>query len=183
MGAYYKVVNPVKRQYLDPDYFGEAIKRHSVLRNGVSIQALKCLIMDDQIPDAHRSTQPRNPWDLQGSWVGDPVIISGDDSSPPNPAGILTATADSPNRNLNIMAREEFSDISQLALIMLCESEFVSDVLETSEGNHELFLTLGDLAITVKPPRLVFELTRHFAGDWMTRYRELTRQHRGTRRS
>ena len=35
MGVYYKVVNPVKCEYLDPGYFGEAIKRHGVLRNGV----------------------------------------------------------------------------------------------------------------------------------------------------
>ena len=31
MGAYFLVVNPAKRQYLDPGRFGEAIKFSSVL--------------------------------------------------------------------------------------------------------------------------------------------------------
>ncbi len=182
MGSYYKVANPVKREYLDPGYFGEAIKASSVLRDAVCIQALKCLIMDDRILDVDYFSRARNPWDLQGSWVGDPVILTGDDTSPPNPAGILTAKADNPKRNLNHMAQEEFSNISELALAMLCESDFAYGVLESSETNEKLFLALCDLAIRVKPPGLVFVLTRHYAGDWMTRYRELTREHRGHRK-
>ena len=36
MGAYFKVVNPAKRQYLDPGWFGEGEKFSSVLRGDYS---------------------------------------------------------------------------------------------------------------------------------------------------
>jgi hypothetical protein len=62
-----------------------------------------------------------HPWELEGSWVGDPVVLTGDDTSPPNPNGIRTSTPGNPTRNLNTMAAEEFYNISHLAIAMLSE--------------------------------------------------------------
>ena len=46
VGAYFLVVNPAKRQYLDPARFGEAAKFSGLLRGDYCLQALKLLISD-----------------------------------------------------------------------------------------------------------------------------------------
>ena len=46
MVAYFLIVNPAKRQYLDPSRFGEGIKFSSVLRGAHCLHALKLLVAD-----------------------------------------------------------------------------------------------------------------------------------------
>ncbi len=58
---------------------------------------------------------------LAGSWFGDPVIAAGDDYGQPDQYGIQTSIEQNPQRNLNVMATEEFEDITYQALAMLCQ--------------------------------------------------------------
>src|SRR3954454_24865959 len=111
MGEYFVIVNPAKRQYLDAFHFGESIKVGGILRgqHGAAVALLIC--------DEAGSIPP-----LGGTWVGDPVIATGD-SAPPNSAGIPTASATDPQRNLYRMAQKEFEDISLPAIAMLCQRD------------------------------------------------------------
>ena len=63
MGAYFLIVNPAKRQYLDPYRFGEGVKFSSVLRGDHCLRALKLLVADCFRP---------KPTSFRGAWLGDP---------------------------------------------------------------------------------------------------------------
>ena len=171
MGTYYKIVNPAKRQHLDPSHFGEGIKWGSVLRGELCIEALKCLIADSHCQDSVEV--PANPWDLEGSWVGDPIILAGDDSTPPDPNGIHTSTPENPARNLYVMASEEFSDISHLAIAMLSTKGFAKEIVEMAEKHSSTFLVVADLLMQVQLPTLSFEFTEKFTSAWPKRYQVL----------
>ena len=95
VGAYFLVVNPTRRQYLDPARFGEAIKFAGVLRGEFRLYVLKLLVSD---------CFPRTAASFSGAWLGDPVILASDDSGLPNPGGLATATATDAARNLNALA-------------------------------------------------------------------------------
>lgn len=92
MGAYFLIVNPAKRQYLDPGRFGESVKFTSVLHGEYCLRALKLLIAD---------SFPQNATSFCGAWLGDPVILASDDTGLPNPGGLITATTTDPSRNLH----------------------------------------------------------------------------------
>lgn len=180
MGVYYKIVNPAKRQYLHPACFGEGIKWRSVLRGGLCIEALKYLIADDRNPPHASVAIHATPWELEGSWVGDPVILAGDDSTPPNPDGIRTSTPENPARNLNALADEEFYNISHLAIAMLCErAGYATLVVEKAEEDGEVFMVIAELLMLVQPPTLAFEFKERFGNNWRKRYEELFKQNLG----
>ena len=61
MGAYFLVVNPAKRQYLDPTVF--EIKFEPLLRGDYCLLALKMLIADPF---------RRDESSFSGAWLGDP---------------------------------------------------------------------------------------------------------------
>jgi hypothetical protein len=134
VGAYFLVVNPSKRQYLDPIRFGEAIKFSAVLRGDYCLHALKLLIAD---------CFPHEANSFRGAWLGDPVILASDDSGLPDPPGLVTATQDDPHRNLNAMARDEFVDISYRALAELCtRAGMASELAERARSNKNLIIDL-----------------------------------------
>jgi hypothetical protein len=134
VGAYFLVVNPTKRQYLDPGRFGEAIKFSALLRGDYCLQALKLLIAD---------CFPCKPRSFRGAWVGDPVILASDDSGLPDPGGLVTATCHDPRRNLNAQARSEFVDISYRALAELClKAETASALAAMARTDGSLLIDL-----------------------------------------
>ncbi len=120
MGAYFLVVNPTKRQYLDPARFGEASKFWGLLRGDHCLRALKLLIAD---------CFPRGTSTFHGAWLGDSVILASDDSGFPDPGGFVTATASDPSRNLSALARAEFINISYRALAELSQDPEVASAL------------------------------------------------------
>jgi hypothetical protein len=67
VGAYFLVVNPVRRQYLDPARSGEGVKFSSVLRGDHCIGSLKLLVAD---------CFRRDRTSFRGAWLGDPVILA-----------------------------------------------------------------------------------------------------------
>jgi hypothetical protein len=163
VGAYFKVVNPAKRQYLDPARFGEAIKYSSVLRGPHCLHALKLLIMD---------CFPPGSGSFRGAWLGDPVILASDDSGLPNPAEIITATAADPRRNLNQMARDEYTDISYRALAELCRSGCVEELVDDAKRHRRLLVDLGFVYIQYQQKALAVALEQAFGRPWQKAHHE-----------
>lgn len=85
MGQYFLIVNPVKRQYLDPHAFGNGLKflEFSGDAHGV-MQGLAVLLADNRGGGGHLETAKLTDAekDLIGGWVGDPAIIAGDYADP-----------------------------------------------------------------------------------------------------
>jgi hypothetical protein len=144
VGVYYLIVNPAKREYIDPTRFGEGVKFVNLLGGGHCTLALKFLIADS----------------CAGWWVGSPVILAADDTGPPNPSGLITTTPSSPARNLYFQAREEFIDISYRALALIARMEKVAvELADRAADDRRLLLDLGAVAeqYSLKPLELALE--------------------------
>ncbi len=170
MGAYYLVVNPVKRQYIDPARFGEAIKFRSVLEGGRCIRALKLLITD-------RASYPSTA-NFEGAWLGDPVILANDDGGPPNPRDFTTATPDCPARNLNKMAHDEFTDISYCAIAELCrhDDEIIRELVDLAKDANSFFIDLANIWLQYRLPRLEYAFLETFGNSWRGEYNKRARE-------
>ena len=168
MGSYFKIVNVTKRQYLDPSDFGEAIKWSSVLHGEHCVEALKHLLSD-----SHAMRKTSRQWDIAGSWAGNSIVLTGDDTSPPDPVGITTSTDDEPRRNLNQLAAEEFQNISNLAIAMLAECGFEQSILDCAENDNCMFLTIADFISQTSDSRLKSAFESRFKTNWRKRYKEV----------
>jgi hypothetical protein len=170
MGEYFLVVNPVKRQFLDAIRFGESIKRGGLLqgKHGIAVALL--------LLDTHQDL--RNSSSLVGSWMGDPIIITGD-SAVPHTALLQTATVEQPERNLYAMALEEFEDISHRAIVMVCEDskERIDDFVNRAKEQSSLLVELGDIVFHLKYQPLKYALTRLLGIDWTRSYRIATKDY------
>lgn len=175
MGVYYKIVNPAKRQFLDPGVFGEGVKFSSVLQGKHSTFALKMLIADTHLSSGDNDDSP--VWEIAGTWVGDPVVLAGDESGHINPGNITTASHENPDRNLNQFAEEEFTDISPLALAMLAESPGqAASLVAEADQNNDLFLSLADLLMQLEMPTFRSAFEAHFGQGWQKRYDEICKK-------
>ena len=162
MGAYFLVVNPTKRQYLDPARFGEAIKFSGLLRGDYCLQALKLLIAD---------CFPRETTSFRGAWLGDPVILASDDTGSPNPGGLVTATRVSPLRNLSAWAKAEFIDISYRALAELCQdAETAVGLAAEAKSDRSLLIDLGAVVEQYHPRALEPALEEAVGRPWRKEY-------------
>jgi hypothetical protein len=149
--VYYLIVNPAKREYLDPDRFGWGTKFHNLLEGGPCTLALKYLIADDSI----------------GWWVGDPVVLAGDDTGRPNPAGLVTATTNDPSRNLYFQAQQEFTDISYRALALLARNpKIAADLADSAARDTRLLLDLGAVLDEYGTRALEIALERTVGRPW-----------------
>lgn len=170
MGEYFLVVNPVKKQYLNARRFGENVKRSGIL-NGKHAMALGLLLCD---------SKGEHP--LFGSWVGDPVMVAGDYSNP-NPAGIQTSTEETPTRNLNDVAREEYEDISRDAIIMLMSEwdYWIDCFVEDAKTSRWLLIELGYIVFQNNFEPLRESLEKFFGRDWTKRFKEICEEDSGRR--
>ncbi len=164
MGAYFLIVNPTKRQYLDPSRFGEGIKFSSVLRGDHCLLAMKLLVSDCFRRDATS---------FRGAWLGDPVILASDDSGLPDPGGLVTATPDDPRRNLNAMARAEFTDISYWALAELClNANTAAELAARSRDDASLLIDLGATLEQYRVVTLELALEEAVGRPWRKAYNQ-----------
>lgn len=164
MGAYFLIVNPAKRQYLDPGRFGEAIQFRGVLRGDHCVQALKLLVSDCFRRDASA---------FPGAWLGDPVLLASDDSGLPDPGGLRTATPGEPGRNLHAVARAEFTDISYRALAELCrDAETAKELAARARADDSLLLDLGATLGQYRVPVLEAALEEAVGRPWRKRYNQ-----------
>jgi hypothetical protein len=162
VGAYFLVVNPAQRQYLDPARFGEAVKFAGVLRGDYCVHALKLLVSD---------CFPRDPGSFRGAWLGDPVILASDDSGLPNPGGLVTGTAADPARNLHRWAKAEFTDISYRALAELClDAEVAKELATQAKADRSLLIDLGAVVEQYGPRALERALEQAVGRPWRREY-------------
>ena len=113
MGAYYQVVNPAKRQFIDLGRLEGGCKRWDLMK-GMHARALGLLLCDDRrVSDW--------PASLFGSWAGDTVVLPNDEEGVMIVDkkgrellryGIETRTATNPDRNLWWLAEEEYEEMS-----------------------------------------------------------------------
>lgn len=165
MGIFYKIVNPVKMEYLDPLWFGEGMKFNQVLRGDFALLALKWLLRDDIQQQAASGIDT-----FAGRWLGDPVILAGDDSGLPNAAGIATTTESDPDRNLYFCAREEMQDLSVAAVAFLCSRGAEQELVEAARQTKTLFVTLGLVADQYGPEPLLRLLNKTWGSGWRKQY-------------
>jgi hypothetical protein len=164
VGAYFLVVNPAKRQYLDPGRFGEAIKFSGLLRGDYCLHALKLLIAD---------CFPRKARSFRGAWLGDPVILASDDSGLPDPGGLITATRDDPRRTLNAQAQAEFIDISYRALAELCLSaKIASELAAMARSDDSLLIDLVAVMEQYHPWGLEGRIEEAVGRPWRKAYNQ-----------
>jgi hypothetical protein len=166
MGVYYLVVNPVRREFLDPSRFGEGIKFSSVLGGPFCCLALKQLICDG----------------YGGAWIGDPVVLAGDDSGPPNPAGIVTGTPMDPYRNMNRKAREEFANISyrciaDISCIAHLSDSVTSQLVDRAAADPSFLIDLINVTFQYRLPHVDFAIRERFGTQWRREYDRAVRLH------
>jgi hypothetical protein len=98
-------------------------------------------------------------------------ILASDDSGLPNPAGLVTATAASPGRNLNVQAHEEFTNISYRALAELClSSEVADDLAARCAKDTSPLIDLGEVLVQYRLPYLAHAIERAVGQPWRKAY-------------
>lgn len=110
MGNSFLVVNPVRREYLDPWCFGDNPKTGGYMQ-GVHPVAFALLVGPAVLSSSTG---------LEGTWNGHKLVVATDAASA-NQEGFVTGTPDFPDRNLYRMVLDEFMDLSYSALAMVCE--------------------------------------------------------------
>lgn len=110
MGNNFIIVNPTKREFIDPWCFGDNEKTGGYLK-GLHPLAVALLVCPAYLAPTTVG--------LEGSWIGDELVIATE-----------AATPEYAGRNLYRTALDEFRDLSYPALSMLCErSPDIGDAL------------------------------------------------------
>jgi hypothetical protein len=167
MGISIRIVNPSKRQFLDPDQFPEHDGRTAFM-TGVHAAAVAVLACDPAEVHGH------DYGPLAGSWCGAPIIAA-TDAMRPDRHGITTSTLDRPLRNLYDVAAEEYEDISLRAFAMVCEGQLAlaQGLAGLAKEESGLFIKLGKVAMTVGCVDLEDALVEAFGRDWTGLYHDL----------
>ncbi len=86
MGQYYILVNPVKKQYLNPHKFGAGLKLMEFTNTTYGPQQALCILISNGNGQGGGDLNTDGLTDdekaLIGSWAGDPVIVAGDYGEP-----------------------------------------------------------------------------------------------------
>jgi hypothetical protein len=171
LGTDFYIVNVSKRQYLSPDCFGDFAGTHGYMKGGHST-AVAMLVCD---PRALGLEQPA------GSWSGDLILVA-TDAAPPDQFGIPTATGEEPDRNLYMLAWQEYRDISYQAIAMVCDwaPEFADRLaervkFEMEHQSSESLKTynlwhLGNVLAATRCLPLESALSRHVGLGWENNY-------------
>jgi hypothetical protein len=175
MGELFKIINPVKKQYIDAQRFSENAKNSGILRGNHAIAVALLVCNVEQVGDYWKNHKG-GYGELAGSWYADPIIIAGDDYGQPDMFGIKTSTEENPERNLNWMAKEEFEDISYKAIAMICEGRegFAEELAEEDSKSvyaDRLLVHLGNVVFYVGCAPLEKALAKYFGDDWVSRYK------------
>jgi hypothetical protein len=128
MGAYYIVVNPAKKQYLSIRSFGENVKYGGLVtgHDGRSLHTMAIAWLVCQWEDSQSVISAD---EVGGSWVGDGIYLASD-SVGPDLNGLVTATAERPDRNLHFLARQEYEDMAPRVIFDLCDrDERIAEIL------------------------------------------------------
>jgi len=151
MGDTYLVVNPAKREYLEPGRFGESVRWGGLLTEPYCLLALKRLISD----------HPKGRSAIDGRWAGDPVVLAGGQGG---------------SDNLHDRAADNFADISYLALVNLCaDDNILNEILQKAAQSDEFFLKVCDAFMEHAPALTRKHPFTHVLGkDWAKRYERIS---------
>jgi hypothetical protein len=155
MGQFFRIVNAKKRQYVDPEKFGEN-QKYSTLLQGKHGLAVAYLISSGLVSDNS----------LIGSWAGDPIVAAGEYADP-DLHGIKTASRSDRRRNLYQLAEQKFEDISHKAIAMLCEfrESLIDQFVFWAKCNPDLCVELMLVVSRVGCKPLERELLKEFGNN------------------
>lgn len=123
-----------------------------------------------------------------GSWSGDRVVAVMD-CAPPNEFGIPTQTAEEPERNLYMMAWQEYQDYSYDAMAALCEhtnwyARVLAERVKYDEEHKadersrtERLWHYGNIVFRLNCKELEYALDRELGRGWVHRYHESSQLH------
>ena len=162
LGTCYLVVNPRRREFLDPVLLLRSDRFAGVVA-GPPAQAVLLLTCQGVRLAGYG---------LAGRWHGDPVLLVGDDE-PADRYGVASSTTEQPDRNLYLAAEEGFEDISLAALAMLAQADptLLGSWIEEAARDESRLLILGAAALSTPSPVLLDALRHRVAGDWQQSYR------------
>ncbi len=175
MGTGYLIVNPAKRQFFDPPQFGDNGRNSGVLI-GCHATALAFLVC--------QSNYPLRLGILQGSWVGDRVILAGDNSEPLEDFRTHASDEDRQHGDWYRLACNEFENISGKLIVLLADSddEFLQSFVKHSHeaGEISLFLTLGDARFSLEHDpiyasgcrKIAVALNDVWGSKWVSHYKK-----------
>lgn len=110
MGQYYKIVNPAKKEYLNPSSFGDGLKLQDFGNGSFGTMFALALLLSSGNNQGGGDLSSNDP--LIGSWAGDPIYILGDYS---DKMVEISGIANVKNDTLNTMLykkKYKFKDIS-----------------------------------------------------------------------
>ena len=151
MGQYFRIVNLIKKQYIDLDRLGEGIK-FSALGSGLNGIILGRLLASPGQWDApgilKRYGDPDKDDVYVGLWAGDRIVIPGDYDKPRNYS--LSSSADQTEDNLyfHVTDNPEYENITDKVIEWLAKEEWTAEMLAKNAANdQELLQKLSDLVL------------------------------------
>lgn len=166
MSSDHKIVNPARREYLDPYCMLWSPEYPRVLEGPPGLAAN--LLLLGWAPQGVRNG-------LAGCWCGDRVLLASD-TDLPDTFGISTATAEDPRRNLYWLADQEYTDLSWSALDLVAATvpRLAHEWRDRLAGGDAAVLgRLGTAALRVHAPVLTSLLEGVFGPAWKKRYQEI----------
>jgi hypothetical protein len=153
MGEYFLYANLDREEFFHPSALGANVRASGV---GLDLpgRALGLLLMAREVTRAS----------IRGSWAGTRVVAVGDYTAP-DPFGVVTRTADQPERNLYVHAQEVFRDIAPEILRMLLE-DAPEALLERARRNDRVFVGLAELVFVRRDASTERFMLEHFGKDW-----------------
>jgi len=144
MGQHYLVVNPQKRQYLDPTRFGDGLRLMEFGAAGAGTMMGLAILLADGNGRGNGDLSSDSP--IVGTWAGDPIVIAGDYADdgkhvPPedvaefrrsiaNDAGTLDwmkkkgKSIEDVLPNLYSVASQCYEDVSDKVILALCDDPY-----------------------------------------------------------
>ena len=164
MGDCYLIVNPDRREYLDPVLLLRSNRFAGVIA-GPAAQAVLLLCARGVRLEPHP---------LAGRWSGDRVLLAGDGEQA-DLHDLTTATAERPERNLFLAAEQEFRDLSLEGVALLVEVDVDLRRVwgEAAVQDDDTLLLLGAAALATGSGVLDSVLRQRIGAGWASRVRAL----------
>ena len=121
MGQYYKIVNPAKRQYLNPSQFGDMLKLGAFGNSQYGTMFALSVLLASGNGEGGGDLNSKSP--LIGSWAGDPIYVLGDYSDETvEIEGVANLKGDTLNTMLH-KKKYKFKDISQKIIAVIAQAD------------------------------------------------------------
>lgn len=148
MGQYYYAVNLTRHEYIKPHAFGDGAKLMEFACSAPSMMAGLAILLADGNGrgGGDLDTESRLAKKIIGRWAGDRIVITGDYAD----EGKFLDGIKSAKANLYTYVDENFKDISDDVIEVLCADVYAAERLLTSAGIRERMITRGVKAAQVE---------------------------------